>query len=90
MRQTETSYQSPDGRKRSASVERKLNETCALACGEAVGDQFLKYLRSITIEYVQGPGYDPAVLAHLEGARWLVAIIEKRVHDAKENLPHVA
>ena len=89
MRQVEPKYPAPDGRKRSLKVERELNEICAIACGEAAGEKFLKYLRSITIEYVNGPGLEPNALIHLEGARWLVAIIEKRIHDAKENLPHV-
>lgn len=89
-RQAQKPYHAPDGRNhRQAKVEREINEALAIAFGEAVGERALKYLRSITIEYVNGPGLDANALIHLEGARWLVAIIEKRIADAKENLPHV-
>jgi hypothetical protein len=82
-------YQSPDGHKpRGNAAESRINESLVLAFSDAAGGAALKYLRSITIECVQGPGYDPAVLAHLEGARWLVAVIEKRIHDGKEKKPH--
>jgi hypothetical protein len=83
-------YHAPDGRARPAIAERDINQALGLCFADAVGEKALKYLRSITIESIQGPGYDPNVLAHIEGARWLVAIIEKRISDAKENLPHVA
>lgn len=89
-RQVRKSYLPPDGHpNRGNKIERELNEALALCFKDAVGERALKYLRSITIEYVQGPGYDPQVLAHLEGARWLVAVIERRLNDARENKPHV-
>lgn len=89
-RQSVKPYHAPDGRNhRPARVERDINESLAIAFGEAAGERALKYLRSITIEYVNGPGLDPNALIHLEGARWLVAIIEKRIKDAQEKLPNV-
>ena len=82
-------YTAPDGHKRTNPVERKINEALQLCFRDAVGERALKYLRSITIEYVNGPGLEPNALVHLEGARWLVAVIEKRIKDAKENKPDV-
>ena len=90
MRKPTKVYFSPDGHKRTPAVERKINESLGICFRDAVGERALKYLRSITIEYVNGPGFDPNALAHLEGARWLVAIIEKRIADAKENKPNVS
>ena len=89
MREVRRRYVAPDGRNRQPKIEREINEALAIAFGEAVGERALKYLRSITIEYVNGPGLEPNALMHLEGARWLVAVIEKRIADAKENLPNV-
>ena len=82
-------YRPPDGHKsRGNVVERKLNEALAICFRDAVGKQALKYLRSITIEYVNGPGVDTNALIHLEGARWLVGVIEKRIADGQEKKPH--
>ena len=43
------------------------------------GKAVLKYLRSITIESVQGPNASDAELRHLEGQRYLVGVIERRI-----------
>ena len=82
-------YLSPDGRARGNVVENKINESLVLAFSDAAGESALKYLRSITIEYVNGPGFEPNALMHLEGARWLVGVIEQRIRDGKEKKPHV-
>lgn len=83
-------YAPPDGRKnRGNPVESKINESLVLAFSDPAGEAALKYLRSITIEYVNGPGFDPNALMHLEGARWLVGVIEKRIKDGLEKKPHV-
>jgi hypothetical protein len=83
-------YSPPDGHKpRGNRAEAKINESLVLSFADAAGESALKYLRSITIEYVNGPGFDPNALMHLEGARWLVGVIERRIHDGKEKKPHV-
>lgn len=83
-------YQSGDGKTRDAKIEREINEALAICFSDAVGERALKYLRSITIEKVSGPGLDVNALIHQEGARWLVAVIERRIADAKENKPDVS
>lgn len=50
------------------------------------GIEVLKYLRSITIEAVTGAGASDAELRHLEGQRFLVGLIERRIrHGEKVN-----
>lgn len=78
-------YFPPDGRQnRGIQMEKKINECLAIAFMDEAGEQALKYLRAITIEYVNGPGLDVNALIHLEGARWLVGVIEKRIYDHRE------
>ena len=47
-----------------------------------VGKEVLKYLRSITIEYVNGPTVTTDELRHIEGQRYLVGVIEQRIRHA--------
>ena len=44
----------------------------------------MKYLRSITIEAVTGPAASDAELAHLEGQRYIVGLIERRIKHAEK------
>jgi hypothetical protein len=48
------------------------------------GKEVLKYLRSITIESVQGANASDAELRHLEGQRYLVGLIERRIKHAEK------
>jgi len=48
------------------------------------GEQVLKYLRSITIEAVTGPAASDAELRHLEGQRYIVGLIERRMKHAEK------
>ncbi len=50
------------------------------------GKQVLQYLRSITIESVQGPNASDAELRHLEGQRYLVGLISRRIQHAEKVL----
>ena len=47
------------------------------------GTEVLKYLKSVTIEAVSGPNISDAELRHLEGQRYLVALIVKRINHAQ-------
>ena len=47
------------------------------------GKQVVKYLRSSTIESVQGPHATDAELRHLEGQRYLVGLISRRIDHAE-------
>jgi len=73
-----------DGIQRSDEAEDRINEALALCFSGANGEFALKYLRSISIERVMGPNFDPNSLAHIEGQRFIVGIIEQRIKRAKE------
>lgn len=47
------------------------------------GKSVLKYLRSITIESVNGAGVTNDELRHLEGQRYIVGLIESRMKHAQ-------
>lgn len=74
----------PDGLVLSAARSYELDLLAAATFGNGSGREFLKYLRSITIEMVGGPEITDAQLRHREGARYLVGIIEARVRAGTE------
>jgi hypothetical protein len=63
-----------------AIISRNINSVFKTPNGSAV----LKYLRSITIESVQGPNASDAELRHLEGQRYLVGLIERRINHGQK------
>lgn len=67
-----------DGVKRLIKEENRLNQLAVAAFTSGAGKEFLEYLRSITIESVGGPAISNDHLRHLEGARWVVGIMETR------------
>jgi hypothetical protein len=78
----------PDGYMRPADEEKRLNLLAVAVLGSAAGRELLHYLRSITIERVAGPEITDGQLRHLEGSRYLLAIMEQRInlgHKAKAN-----
>ena len=80
-------YHAPDGRIRSAAMERQLNEACVSTFATAAGKFVLQYLRQVTIESVGGPGIAPDHLMHLEGQRFVVGVIEQRIKLGQQNEP---
>jgi len=48
------------------------------------GVAVLQYLRSITIEAVSGPNISSEELRHIEGQRYLVGLIERRIKQAEK------
>ena len=47
------------------------------------GIEVLKYLKSVTIEAVSGSNISDAELRHLEGQRYIVALIVKRINHGQ-------
>lgn len=76
-----------DGYSRTLDEEKKLNEVFTHLFSTDLGEKALRYLRSITIEAVSGPNIEDHVLRHLEGQRFLVGVIQKRINDGKDKLP---
>mgnify|MGYP006883063858 FL=1 len=77
-----------DGIKRSQVADEKISKTITSLFETPSGREVLKYLRSITIEMVNGPNVTDAELRHMEGQRFIVGLIETRVehgHRSRNN-----
>lgn len=77
-----------DGIQRPQSKDREISDNIASLFGTATGQAVLKYLRSITIEMVNGPNVTTEELRHMEGQRYIVGLIENRMthaHKVKNN-----
>ena len=69
-----------DGYQRSPENEKLINQLIASVFKDDNGKQVLSYLKSITTEAVAGPNMSTNELFHLEGRRFLVAIIQQRIN----------
>ena len=65
---------------RKTETEKLLNQLIASVFKDDNGKQVLSYLKSITTEAVAGPNMSTNELFHLEGRRFLVAIIQQRIN----------
>lgn len=74
-----------DGFRRDKSEDTKINLDIATLFNTDAGRSVLKYLRSITIEQVNGAGVSDAELRHMEGQRYIVGLIETRMQYAHKN-----
>tara|TARA_R100000951_G_scaffold59878_1_gene50345 strand:- start:13742 stop:14020 length:279 start_codon:yes stop_codon:yes gene_type:complete len=77
-----------DGIQRPQEKDQQISENVASLFGSATGQAVLQYLRSITIEMVNGPNVTTEELRHIEGQRYLVGLIEARMthaHKVKNN-----
>lgn len=68
-----------DGMSRKDAQDDQISLVVAQALGTPSGKEVLKYLRSITIEMVNGPNVDNDTLRHIEGQRYIVGLLESRV-----------
>ena len=73
-----------DGYERNSEVDDKINIAFASTFKGDDGKFVLDYLRSITTDAVSGPNTDANKLFHLEGMRFLFAIIKQRIIKGKE------
>ena len=73
-----------DGFVRNEAEDNKVSLDIAALFKTPHGQSVLKYLRSITIESVTGAGVSDAELRHLEGQRYLVGLIERRIKHAEK------
>jgi hypothetical protein len=71
-----------DGIQRSYQSDREISLNVAEALTTPSGKAVLKYLRSITIEMVNGPNVSTDELRHLEGQRYVVGLLETRINHA--------
>ena len=68
-----------DGIQRASDKDAEVSHNIAQIFQSPTGKEVLRYLRSITIEMVNGPNVTTEELRHLEGQRYIVGLIEQRI-----------
>lgn len=68
-----------DGIQRASDKDVEVSHNIAEIFKTPTGKEVLRYLRSITIEMVNGPNVTTEELRHLEGQRYIVGLIEQRI-----------
>ena len=71
-----------DGYQRDSSTDIQISQNIAQIFQSPAGKEVLKYLRSVTIEMVNGPNVTTEELRHIEGQRYLVGLLEQRIAHA--------
>ena len=78
-----------DGIRRSKEEDERISQVFASCLETPSGKEILRYLRSITIEMVNGPSVSQDSLMHIEGQRFIVGLIEQRVaHGHRSKKQH--
>lgn len=68
-----------DGIQRSSDKDVQISQNIAQIFESPTGKEVLRYLRSVTIEMVNGPNVTTEELRHMEGQRYIVGLIEQRI-----------
>ena len=68
-----------DGIQRQNDKDKEISQNVAEVFSSPTGKEVLRYLRSITIEMVNGPNVTTEELRHIEGQRYIVGLIEQRI-----------
>jgi len=76
-------YVGIDGIQRNKESDEIISKNVSAIFDTPTGKEVLNYLRSISIESVNGPIIEPNQLMHHEGQRYIVAILENRIKHAK-------
>jgi hypothetical protein len=63
--------------------EQALNSMFSTSMTTPTGNAIVSYLRSLTLEAVAGPEITDAHLRHLEGQRYIVGLIQRRINKGK-------
>ena len=71
-----------DGYQRSSENDLIVSRNIAQIFESPTGKEVMRYLRSITIEMVNGPNVTTEELRHIEGQRYIVGLIEQRIAHA--------
>ena len=71
-----------DGYHRNSERDAEISQNIASIFESPTGKEVLKYLRSITIEMVHGPNVTTEELRHVEGQRYIVGLMERRISHA--------
>jgi len=68
-----------DGIQRKTDLDKQISHNVAQIFESPTGKEVVRYLRSITIEMVNGPNVTTEELRHIEGQRYIVGLIEQRI-----------
>ena len=60
----------------------QISQNIAQIFSTPTGAEVLRYLRSITIEMVNGPNVSTEEFRHIEGQRYIVGLLEQRINHA--------
>jgi len=71
-----------DGIQRQNDKDKEISQNVAEVFSSPTGKEVLRYLRSITIEMVNGPNVTTEELRHVEGQRYIVGLLEQRIAHA--------
>ena len=80
----DSKYLSLDGYQRSRKTDETISLNIASLFSTELGNDVLKYLRSITIEAVNGAAVTDAELRHMEGQRYIVGLLESRIRHGQK------
>tara|TARA_R100000149_G_C5782576_1_gene77801 strand:- start:13 stop:276 length:264 start_codon:yes stop_codon:yes gene_type:complete len=73
-----------DGIQRSKEKDNIISSNMLSAFSTPSGKETLNYLRSITIESVAGPNISDGELRHIEGQRYIVGLISRRMNHGEK------
>ena len=73
-------YVGMDGVQRSQEVDEKISLDIAALLATPSGQAVMQYLRSVTIDIVNGPNISNDELRHLEGQRFIVGLLSSRAN----------
>lgn len=76
-------YLGVDGYQRPRDQDEKLSQDVLALFSTPLGMSVMQYLKSITVDAVAGANISDAELRHLEGQRYVVALIVKRINHAQ-------
>ena len=79
----QTKHLGVDGFPRSKEEDNIISQNVLSLLKTPNGLEVLKYLKSVTIEAVSGANISDAELRHLEGQRYIIALIVKRINHAQ-------
>lgn len=84
-RNENTSNLGIDGFKRSSDSDLEISQVLAETFKTPSGEATLKYLKSITIDMINGAATSSDELRHHEGQRFIVGLIQARIQHAARN-----
>ena len=76
-------YLGVDGYQRPRDQDEKLSQDVLALFSTPLGMSVMQYLKSITVDAVAGANISDAELRHLEGQRYIIALIVKRINHAQ-------